>query len=198
MAKTAVFASGNGSNFESIVEKLKNTPHMVCCLICDQKDAFVLKRAKKHSVPSHVVDYRDKSREDAEKEIIVILQRYEPDFIVLAGFMKILSPLFLSHYLNSVLNLHPSLLPKYPGTHGIEKSYRSGDEKLGITIHRVDKGLDSGPIILQKAFDRKGNETLEEVEAKIHDLEHIYYPIVVENMLEGIEKKKHNDGRRSM
>lgn len=197
MAKAAIFASGNGSNFESIVAKLKDTPHTVCCLICDQKDAYVLTRANKHNVPSHVVNYKNRSRENTEKEILSILQQYQPDFIVLAGFMKILSSFFLSHYPNSVVNIHPSLLPKYPGTHGIEKSFGSGDARLGITIHRVDEGLDSGPIILQKAFERNGNDTLEEVEAKIHDLEHTYYPIVVENMLEGIEKKKHNDGRRS-
>lgn len=198
MSNVAVIASGNGSNFESIANKLKDTPHSVACLICDKKDAFVMTRAKRHNVPSHFIDYRNKKREEAEKEILEVLKRYDIDFIVLAGFMRILTASFLRNFPNAVVNIHPSLLPKYPGTHGIEESYHSGDKKLGITIHRVDEGLDSGPIILQKSFERSGAETLEEIEERIHQLEHEYYPIVVENMLEGIEKNKHNRPWRSV
>ena len=188
MAKLAVFASGSGTNFQALAEALAPTPHPLACLIADKKDAFALTRAEKLGIPSHVVSYAGQKRAEAEKQIITILQSYTIDLIALAGFMRLLTPLLIDAYPSRILNIHPALLPKYPGAHGIAESFASGDKKLGITIHYVDYGLDSGPIILQKSFIRTGAESIEEIETRIHELEHIWYPFVVTDLLNAAGK----------
>jgi phosphoribosylglycinamide formyltransferase-1 len=198
MIKIALFASGSGSNFEAIAEFLNETDHGIACLICDNPDAYVLKRAEKYGIPAHVIDYTLHTKREAENKIIDILSSYGVEFIVLAGFMRILSEHILTAYPNRIINIHPSLLPKYPGVDSIRKSYYSNDKKLGITIHWVDKGIDTGPIILQKSFEREGGETLEEIEEQIHKLEHTYYPIVLKNILDGLERKKEETPRRKI
>jgi len=187
MAEIAVVASGNGSNFQRLVEALRDTRHSVSSLICDRKDAYVLERARLLGIPSYIVSYEGKSREEAEREIISTLKEYDISLIVLAGFMRLLSPQFVDTYPDRIINIHPSLLPKYPGTKGIEESYYSGDRELGITIHRVDYGLDTGPILFQKSFKRTGGESLKEIEERIHALEHKYYPEVIIELLDSIE-----------
>ena len=198
MIKIALFASGNGSNFEVIAEYLGHTNHSVSCLICDNPDAYVLQRARKFNIPYHIVDYSTHSRREAEAEIVKILTSYGVEFIVLAGFMRILTEYILDAYPKKIINIHPSLLPNYPGVDSIQKSYYSNDSRLGITIHWVDKGVDTGPIILQKSFERNGEESLEEIEARIHELEHTYYPIVIKNILDGMERKKEETPRRKI
>lgn len=185
MAKLAVFASGSGSNFEAIADHIANGPHEIACLVCDRPQAPVLQRARRLDVPEHVVRYGNRPREEAEQEILGLLRTYRPDLVALAGFMRLLSPFFLDTAGVPVINVHPSLLPRYPGVGAIEQSYRSGDNTLGITIHHVDDGLDTGPTILQKAFQRTGTETLQDIEQRIHQLEHQWYPHVVAQLLDG-------------
>jgi len=115
------------------------------------------------------------------------LERRRVDLVALAGFMRLLTPWFLDAFKGPVINIHPSLLPKYPGTHGIEESYASGDRELGITIMRVDAGVDTGPVILQKSFQREDGETLDAVEERIHALEHEWYPRVIVSMLDAVD-----------
>ncbi len=186
MAKIAVFASGNGSNFEAIASKLQGTLHRIEFLLCNKRGARVIERAKKFGIPVYTVDYRKAEREKVEEEIIGLVEKHRIDLIVLAGWMKILTPHFTERYRKRILNIHPALLPKYPGTNAIERSYRAGDMELGITIHFVDSGVDTGPIILQKSFQRNGKETLTEVEEHIHRMEHLYYPEVVKKLLDDI------------
>ncbi|MCD6121559.1 MAG: phosphoribosylglycinamide formyltransferase [Spirochaetales bacterium] len=183
MANLAVFASGNGSNFEAIAKALAGTEHSLKFLLCNNKNAFVLKRADRLGIIKYLINYTGKSRHDAEEKMIELLKLHRIDLVVLAGFMKILTPLFVSEYSNKIINIHPSLLPKYPGTKGIEESYYSEDKELGITIHFVDTGVDTGKIILQKSFVRSGKETLKEIEERIHMLEHLYYPQVILELL---------------
>ncbi len=191
MANLAVFASGNGSNFEAIVKALEGTPHRVVCLISDNEKAYALHRAMRLNIPFHVFPFRTPSeRKESEGKMIHLLKSYNTDFIALAGFMKLLSPLLIDAFPNRIVNIHPSLLPKYPGTHGIRDSYLSGDPRLGITIHYVDYGLDSGPIIVQRSFQRTGTETLEEIEEKIHALEHEVSQNVLIELLDGLEKRQ--------
>jgi len=190
MAECAVFASGRGSNFQRIAEAVQGSAHHICCLICNDERAPVLERAREFSIPAYYVSYRGRQREEAEEEILSILQKYSPQLIVLAGFMKLLTPDFLKAFPGKIINIHPSLLPRFPGTRGIEKSYASEDRELGITIHYVDSGLDTGPIILQKSFQRRGEEPLEEIEEMIHRLEHTYYPKVIMDILESIEEEE--------
>jgi phosphoribosylglycinamide formyltransferase-1 len=184
VANLAVFASGSGTNFQAIAEALRPTRHRTCCLVTDKKNAFALRRAEKLGVPFHVASYAGRGREETEEEIIRILAPYKIDRIALAGFTRLLTPRLLDAYPSRIVNIHPALLPRHPGAHGIAESYASGDRHLGISIHYVDYGLDSGPLILQKSFIRTGTESIEEIEARIHELEHIWYPRVVLSLLD--------------
>jgi phosphoribosylglycinamide formyltransferase 1 len=190
MAKLAVFASGWGSNFQVIAGAIENTPHEVVCLICDQKNAPVLRLADSFNIPSFHVPYKGRSRKAAELEIIPYLKTFGTELIALAGYMKILTKTIIDAFGGRIINIHPSLLPRFPGVQGIERSYNSGDKKLGITIHQVDYGLDSGPVLLQKSFSRQGNESLEDIEMKIHALEHESYSKVIIQQLDARDANK--------
>ncbi len=184
MARLAVFTSGNGSNFQAIAEYIQKTEHTVACMICDRKNAYSFKRAEDLGIKSYYISYYKRNREEAEKEIMTVLEKEKVDLVSLAGFMRLLTPVLLEAYRSRIINIHPALLPKYPGTHGIEESYNSGDRELGVTIHYVDEGMDTGPVILQKSFTRRGEETIEEIGKKIHKIEHTYYPEVIERLLD--------------
>ncbi len=119
-----------------------------------------------------------------EHAAITILSGIAVDLVVLAGFMRILTPLFVNAFPRRVMNIHPSLLPKFPGTDAIEKSFHSQDTELGVTVHFVDTVLDGGEVIAQEAFVRGSLETLDEIEQKIHAIEHRLYPEVVRKLLE--------------
>jgi len=190
VARLAVFASGNGSNFEALAKSLENTVHRAAGLFVDRSDAFAVERASRLGIPVRFVSYRGRGRDETELEILAELREIGADIIALAGFMRLLGPVLVDSYPNRIVNIHPSLLPKYPGKHGIAESYESGDRELGITIHYVDHGLDSGPIILQQSFTRDGSESIEDIEAKIHSLEHRYYPSVVKSLLDAIDAGK--------
>jgi phosphoribosylglycinamide formyltransferase-1 len=190
MASLAVFASGRGSNFVALVGRLRgHDRHRIAVLVCDQPDAPVLDRARELGVPSRLVSYRGRNRQAAEAEMLDILAERRVDAVALAGFMRLLTPFFLSRFRGPILNLHPSLLPKYPGTHGIEESFRSGDRELGISVIRVDEGEDTGPVLLQRSFTRTGAESLEEIERRIHDLEHEWFPVAVLSELDAIDRR---------
>ncbi len=138
-------------------------------------------------IPVLNVSYLRNSREEVEKKLISVLKEEEIDLIVLAGYMRLLTPLFVSAFKGRIINIHPALLPKYPGTHGIEESFASGDRELGITIHYVDEGMDTGPVICQKSFLRNPSDTLESTAERIHGLEHQWYPDVILDLLGQIE-----------
>ncbi len=190
MANIAVFASGNGSNFQSIAEAVQSGPHRICCVICDNPAACVITRAHSLGIPCHLVTYDNGGREQAEETILSLLKPCSIDLIVLAGFMRIISPLLLAAYRNRIVNIHPSLLPKHPGTQGIRKSYYSGDRELGVTVHYVDHGVDTGPVIAQESFIREGHESIEEIENTIHRIEHGVYPKVILHILDKIANVK--------
>ncbi len=189
MARLAIFASGNGSNFQAIAERILPTRHTVEFLLCNNKNARAIERAKKLGIPYYLVNYRGEKRENVEEVILNYLSKHRVDLIALAGYMKIITEKLIEPYWKKIINIHPALLPKYPGTNAIERSYASKDRELGITIHYVDTGVDTGPIILQKSFIRDGNESLEEIEKRIHRLEHLYYPQVVVELLDRIGEK---------
>ena len=178
MGSVVVFASGNGSNFQAIFDALQALPHRVAGLVCDVPGAAVLARAETCSVPSVLVPYTD-GRRAAEERICRALDGWHPDLIALAGFMRILSPAFVDAHAGRVINVHPSLLPRYPGLHAIQRCYEAGDREAGITVHYVDRGVDTGRIIARKSLVRGEHQTLDELEARIHELEHATYPEVV-------------------
>jgi phosphoribosylglycinamide formyltransferase-1 len=188
VASLAVFASGRGSNFVAIAEHLRGAPrHRLAVLVCDVAGAPVLERAREHGVNARHVSYRGRSRAEAEADMLEVLREHRVDAVALAGFMRLLTPFFLARFPGPILNLHPSLLPKYPGTHGIEESFSSKDRQLGISVIRVDEGVDTGPVVLQRSFTRTGAENLEEIERRIHDLEHAWFPVAVLQALDEID-----------
>jgi phosphoribosylglycinamide formyltransferase-1 len=190
MARLAVFASGKGTNFVAIANALRvESRHAIEFLLCDVAGAPVLERAREMGVPTVPVSYAKVLRETVEKKIVRHLERRRVDLVALAGFMRLLTPFFLGAFKGPVINLHPSLLPKYPGTRAIEESWRSGDRELGITVMRVDEGVDTGPALLQKFFLRGSSESLEETETRIHALEHEWYPRVLIELLDEIEAR---------
>jgi phosphoribosylglycinamide formyltransferase-1 len=188
MARLAVFASGTGSNFTALARAIdEKSSHEIEVLVCDREGAPVLERAAEMEVPTMLVSYRGIPREVVEKKIVRHLERRRVDMVALAGFMKLLTPYFMDAFKGPVVNLHPSLLPKYPGAHAIDESFASGDPELGISIIRIDAGVDTGPILLQKSFTRKPDETRPAVEKRIHALEHEWFPRVVIQLLDEID-----------
>jgi phosphoribosylglycinamide formyltransferase 1 len=188
MARLAVFASGTGSNFVALAAALATTRrHSIEFLLCDAQGAPVLTRAEELKVPTVLVSYKGVARQAVEKKMVRHLERRGVDMVALAGFMKLLTPWFIDAFKGPIVNLHPSLLPKHPGNHAIEESFQSGDTELGISVIRVDSGVDTGPILLQKSFPRAPSESRAEVEARIHALEHEWFPRVVIDLLNGLE-----------
>src|SRR5271169_3491345 len=188
MARLAVFASGTGSNFVAIAAAVKAAHrHGIEFLLCDVAGAKVLDRAAELGVPTMVMTYGSQPRQAVEKKVVRHLERRRVDVVALAGFMKLLTPYFLDAFKGPIINLHPSLLPRYPGTHAIEESYTSSDKELGISVIRIDEGIDTGPILLQKSFQREGPESRAEIESRIHALEHQWFPRVVLETLDAID-----------
>ena len=184
--KIAVLISGNGSNLQAIIDKFKRSELVeVCCVISNKEDAYGLKRASKEQINNHFLDHsRFNSRKDFERGLIEILEQYNPDLIVLAGFMRILSDLFVNKYIGRLINIHPSLLPKHKGLNTHEKVMKEKDEFHGVTVHFVDNTLDGGPICAQSSF-RVETQDINELQEEVHKLEHEIYPQVIEEIAKG-------------
>ena len=184
--KIAVLISGNGSNLQAIIDKFKRSKLVeVCCVISNKEDAYGLKRASKEQINNHFLDHsRFNSRKDFERGLIEILEQYNPDLIVLAGFMRILSDLFVNKYIGRLINIHPSLLPKHKGLNTHEKVIKEKDEFHGVTVHFVDNTLDGGPICAQSSF-RVETQDINELQEEVHKLEHEIYPQVIEEIAKG-------------
>ncbi|MBU9788486.1 phosphoribosylglycinamide formyltransferase [Lentilactobacillus sp. IMAU92037] len=183
----AIFASGEGTNFTALTEyfKREKLPLNVKLLVCDHSKVHVLDRATKESVPTFVIhfkDYPDKAA--AEKVIAQKLADEQIDFIILAGYMRIIGPTLLAKYEGEIVNIHPALLPKFPGRHGIEDAFEAGVDTTGVTIHWVDSGIDSGKIIAQRKVPVHQDDRLSDLETRIHATEHKLYPEVIKQLLE--------------
>ena len=160
-------------------------PGRVAVLFCDKKDAFVLERAKKHGTPFITFSPKEFQSKNAYEEAIKErLAEYAIDLVVLAGYMRIVGETLLQAYPNKIINLHPSLLPSFPGLHGIQEAYEYGVKVTGITIHYIDAGVDTGPIIAQATTEVLPADTLEALEEKIHRLEHYWYPKVLAEIMQ--------------
>ncbi|OPX29644.1 MAG: phosphoribosylglycinamide formyltransferase [Candidatus Omnitrophica bacterium 4484_171] len=185
----AVLASGNGTNFEAVVrsaEKGKLRNAKIKILISDKEESFVQKRAKKHNIKSVFVDPKGfSSRTLFDKEVVRILRKEKIRLVVLAGFMRILSPYFVKAFKNRILNIHPALLPSFKGESAIKKAYKYGVKVTGVTVHFVDNDVDHGPIIFQEALKIKEGESPESLEKRIHRLEHKLYPEAIKLFIQG-------------
>ena len=197
----AVLISGNGSNLQAIIDKFQKDELVnVSCVVSNKKDAYGLVRAEKAKIDHYFIDNKNfSSREEFEQAIINILDKYEPDLVVLAGFMRILSELFVNKYQNKLINIHPSLLPKYKGLDTHRKVLENQDDYHGVTVHFVDNTLDGGPILAQTRTPVE-TQDIKELEEKIHELEHKIYPEVIKDIaqkqiyvLNGKVIKENND-----
>lgn len=207
--KLAVFISGSGTNLQSLLDRSSDGRLLadVLLVISDRADAYGLERARRHGVPAYVVEYgkyfekfshvtdrierRRLSYEEAETEIIGILKNYDIDYVVLAGFMRLLTPYFLEHFKTGegvfrVLNIHPALLPSFPGRHGYEDTFRYGCRWGGVTVHFVDEGEDSGPIIAQAVYPIFPNDSLEDIRKRGLSLEYEIYAQCINWLAKGM------------
>tara|TARA_A100000164_G_C21846233_1_gene742635 strand:+ start:395 stop:1045 length:651 start_codon:yes stop_codon:yes gene_type:complete len=188
MKKIVVLISGSGTNLESIINccNSKNINGEVVCVISNNPDAYGLKRAKKLNVESKVIDHtKFCSRVDFEHELENYLNELQPDLIVLAGFMRILGQKIIKQFSDKMINLHPSLLPLYPGLNTHQKALNNGDEEHGISIHFVSSELDAGPLIAQGVIKIKKDEFIDSLIERIHKVEHILLPKIINDICNG-------------
>ena len=185
--RLAIFASGNGSNFQAIVYKVKEglLKIEVPLLIVDKKNAYALERAKNLGIDAYFVNPKEyQTKALYEERIIEILKEYKIDFIALAGYMRLIGEKLLSAYENKIINIHPSLLPAFKGKDAIQQAFDYGVKVMGVTVHYVDNGMDTGKIIAQDSFNVMPMDTISDVEKNIHAIEHRLYPEVLRKLLE--------------
>jgi len=187
--RVGVLASGRGTDFQSLVDARdrKELSADIAILICNVPGAPVLELAKKAGVRAVVVDHRPygKDREGFERAVVKILREDRVDLVVLAGFMRLVSSYFLREFPMRVMNIHPSLLPAFPGVHAHRDALAAGVKVSGCTIHFVDTSVDGGPVILQRAVAVLEDDTEETLSARILEQEHIILPIAVRLFAEG-------------
>lgn len=184
----AVFASGYGGNLQAIIDaaKKKKIKAGLELVFSDKADAFALKRAQKSKIPTLCIDPKDfSSREEFDKAVLVQLKKHHIDFIVLAGYMRLLSGHFIRQYHGKVLNIHPALLPSFKGVHGIRDAFDHGVKVTGVTVHFVVEDMDAGPIIAQESVEIRPKDTLASLEARIHRAEHRLYPQAIDLFARG-------------
>ncbi len=183
MKRIAVLASGRGSNLKAILKAVKRgeIAGEVALMISDRADAPALEIARGDGVNALHIDPKScSSRESYDQVLINALKENEIDLIVLAGFMRLLSPLFVQAFPLQILNIHPSLLPAFPGNDGIEQAFNYGVKVTGCTVHFVDEGLDSGPVVLQEAVPVIQRESVKTLQQRIQAVEHRIYPIAID------------------
>ncbi|MFH1645968.1 MAG: phosphoribosylglycinamide formyltransferase [Candidatus Omnitrophota bacterium] len=183
----AVMCSGNGSNFQAIVEasKRKKFDAKIALMVCDKPKAYALKRAENENIGTVIVDIKNFANQEAyENRIIETLEEADINLICLAGYMRILLPSFVKKYKNRMLNIHPSLLPQFKGAHAIKDAIKAGVSETGVTVHFVTDELDSGPVVLQESISVKDGDTEESLAERIHKLEHRLYPEAIKLFVE--------------
>jgi len=188
MINIGVLASGRGTNLQAIIEAIEKgkIAGEIKVVISDNPDAYALKRAQQYHIDTRYINFKEfKNREDYDKEIIKILKEKKIELVVLAGYMRILSPYFIKTYKNRIINIHPALLPSFPGLHAQRQTLEYGVKISGCTVHFVDEGVDSGPIILQKAVEVSDDDTEESLAEKILKEEHQIYPRAIQLFSQG-------------
>ena len=186
--KLAVLVSGNGSNLQSIIDSINigEINANISLVISNIETAFALTRAKKENLKSAFLNHKNfSSRESFDQALSELLIKHEVDLIVLAGFMRILSNSFIEKFNKKIINIHPSLLPKYPGLKTHEKVMNNKDKYHGVTIHLVDEGLDSGPIIAQAKFATTKYKDINSLITKVQSIEHKLYPLIIKMIVRG-------------
>lgn len=190
MFRIGVLASGKGTNFQAIVDYIKdeNLPIEVSIVISDNPDAFVLERAKKENIKAVYIPpgkYKTFLEKKIEEEYVRVLKENKVELVCLAGFMRVLKKTFIRSFPNKIINIHPSLLPAFPGLEAWKKALEYGVKFTGCTVHFVDEKIDSGPIILQAVVPVLPEDTPETLHQRIQEKEHIIYPLAIRLIFEG-------------
>ncbi|MCT3048908.1 phosphoribosylglycinamide formyltransferase [Leuconostoc mesenteroides] len=185
--KLAVFASGTGTNFQALNDAIlqRNLNAEIVRLIVDKSTAGALNLAKLFGIPATAIKYSNyETKIEAEQVIINQLETDQVDGILLAGYMRILTPKLIDAYSGKIINLHPAMLPKFPGRHSILDAFESGVSETGVTVHFVDNGIDTGEIIAQEAVPILVNDTIDLLETRIHNVEHVLYPNTLAKLID--------------
>ncbi len=186
--RLAVLASGFGSNLQAIIDaaesrKIKGRVEIV---ISDKADAYALERAGQHDITAvHINPRHFSGREEYDRALLALLQEKNIGLVVLAGYMRLLSPVLVSGFRGKIMNIHPALLPSFPGLDGVQQAIDYGVKVSGCTIHFVDEGLDTGPIILQEAVPVYDYDTVDSLQERIHGVEHRLYPRAIQLFIAG-------------
>ncbi|GAB4351625.1 MAG: phosphoribosylglycinamide formyltransferase [Gammaproteobacteria bacterium] len=186
--RVVALISGRGSNLQALIDEAAagRIPASIVAVISNRSDAVGLTRAQRAGIATAVVDHREfPDRETYDTALQKVIDRYDPDLVVLAGFMRILSDPFVAHYAGRMMNIHPSLLPKYRGLHTHERAIEAGDHVSGATVHFVTSELDGGPIIVQTQVPVLADDTPDTLAARVLAQEHRIYPLAVKWFAEG-------------
>ena len=185
--KIGVLLSGSGTNLQAIIDAIvEGLPTDIVLVVSSRPDAYGIERARAAGIPTLVMNrekYADVLAADAQ--IVEALQEAGAEYVVMAGYMRKVTSVMLDAFPNRVLNLHPALLPSFKGAHAIADAFNAGVKVTGVTVHFANADYDKGPIVAQRAITVAENDTLDTLEAKIHDVEHVLYPEVIELIAEG-------------
>jgi len=193
MLKVGVLISGHGSNLQAIIDACEKgeIPAKVAVAISNKPDAYGLERAKKHNIPTAVFESNNfKDKISYEAEIVKTLQKYEVGLVCLAGYMRIIGKTLLDAYSEKMINIHPALLPSFPGLHAQKQAFDYGVKVSGATVHFVDEGCDTGPVIIQSMVPVLEDDTEEALSARILEQEHLIYPQAIKLFAQGKLKIK--------
>jgi phosphoribosylglycinamide formyltransferase-1 len=183
-----VLISGRGSNLQSIIDKARdgNLAVEVRAVISNEPDAYGLERARRAGITTRILNHRDfKSREAFDDALMALIDSFEPSLVVLAGFMRILTPGFVSHYAGRLMNIHPSLLPEFPGLDTHQRAIDAGVAEHGVSVHFVTPSLDGGPVIIQARVPVRKHDDAETLAARVLEQEHVIYPQAIGWFAEG-------------
>ncbi len=188
MVNLGVLVSGSGSNLQAIIDHIeaRRLDAQIKIVISNVPEVFALERAKKHGIPFQVIQHKEhKNREDFDQKLVEVLRAFEVEVVILAGFMRIITPVLLKAFPMRVMNIHPALLPSFPGTHVWQAELDSGVKFAGCTVHFVDEGTDTGPIIIQAVVPVYDQDTADTLNGRILKQEHKIYSRAIQLYAEG-------------
>lgn len=180
MIDVVVLVSGSGTNLQALIDAQPDSGYRVVGVISNRPGVKGIDRARAAGIAARVIDHKEyPDRESFDRELMQAIDGFQPDLVVLAGFMRILTPQFVKHYLGRLFNIHPSLLPKYPGLHTHQRALDAGDREHGVTVHFVTEELDGGPAIIQARVPVRAGDSADDLAARVQQQEHIIYPRAV-------------------
>lgn len=194
--RIVILISGTGSNMVTIANQVQSgeIPGLVAAVISNRPEAAGIQHAQDRNLPTEILDHKNfATREDFDIALIPLIDQYQPDIVVLAGFMRILSADFVRHYQGRMLNIHPSLLPRYQGLNTHQRAIEAGDTEHGVSVHFVTEELDGGPVVIQAIVPIDSNDDAQSLQRKVQTQEHVIYPVAVKWFVEGRLKMTQSD-----